>query len=165
MLGAAISMTCRGRLFSRRDFGDVPLGAARVRTLDPRQRPLALHDPERAVAALLLDELVERARLAHVVGDVRRKRRRHLPVAREADREAGLLNRGDDSLRLRDELHLAQPAGRDRRLDEPLRVLRTQVAVDSVLDRLGAELRDRVPRIDALRAALVAEVAAGAVPD
>src|SRR6185369_13974324 len=49
--------------------------------------------------------------------------------------------------------------------DEPLRVLRAHVAVDAVLDRLGAELRDRVARVDALRAALVAEVAPRAVPD
>ena len=39
------------------------------------------------------------------------------------------------------------------------------VAVDPRLHRLGAELRDRVARVDALRAALVAEVAARAVPD
>ena len=49
--------------------------------------------------------------------------------------------------------------------DEPLRVLRAHVVVDPLLDRLGAELGDRVARVDALRAALVAEVAARAVPD
>src|SRR5262249_24606996 len=54
---------------------------------------------------------------------------------------------------------------RARRLDEPLRVLRPQVAVDALLHRLGAEFRDGVTRVDALRAALVAEVAARALPD
>ena len=34
-----------------------------------------------------------------------------------------------------------------------------------LLDRLGPELRDRVPRVDALRTPLIAEVAARAVPD
>src|SRR5439155_18766115 len=77
----------------------------------------------------------------------------------------GLPDRLDDALRPRHELRLAQPAGRARRRDEPLRVLRAQVAIDPLLDRLGAELRDRVARVDPLRAALVAEVAAGALPD
>src|SRR5436190_19951784 len=44
-------------------------------------------------------------------------------------------------------------------------MLRTHVAVDPVLHRLGAELRDRIARIDAFRAALVAVVAPRAVPD
>ena len=44
-------------------------------------------------------------------------------------------------------------------------VLRAHVVVDALLHRLGAELRDRVARVDALGAALVAEVAAGALPD
>src|SRR5204862_6927010 len=52
-----------------------------------------------------------------------------------------------------------------RRDDEPLRVLRAHVAVDALLHRLGAKLRDRVARVDALGAALVAEVAARALPD
>src|SRR5262249_15360603 len=97
--------------------------------------------------------------------DVRRERRRHLPLLREGERELRLLDRRDDALRLRDELRLAQPAGRLCRDDEPPRVLRPHVAVDALLHRLGAELRDRVARIDALRTALVAEVAAGALPD
>src|SRR5437879_4496485 len=69
------------------------------------------------------------------------------------------------ALSVGDELGLAQPAGRLRRGDEPLRVLRAPVLVDTLLDRLGSELRDRVPRVDSLGAALVAEVAASAVPD
>src|SRR6185437_3401438 len=81
------------------------------------------------------------------------------------DREPRLLDRGDDSLRLRHELRLTQPAGRLRRRYEPLRVLGPHVPVDALLHRLGAELGDRVARIDALRAALVAEVAARALPD
>src|SRR5439155_5131842 len=76
-----------------------------------------------------------------------------------------LLDRGDDALRLRHELRLAQPAGRLRGHDEPLRVLGAHVAVDTFFHRLGAELRDRVARVDSLRAALVAEVAARAFPD
>src|SRR5919204_1883074 len=44
-------------------------------------------------------------------------------------------------------------------------MLRTHVAVDAVRDRLGAELRDRVARVDALRAALIAEVAARPTPN
>src|SRR4029453_16649853 len=50
-------------------------------------------------------------------------------------------------------------------MEEPLRVLRAHVVVDPLPDRFGAELRDRIARVDALRAPLVAEVAAGAVPD
>ena len=86
-------------------------------------------------------------------------------MLQEAHRELDLLQRLDDALRLRHELRLAQPARRLRRGDEPLRVLRAHVRVDAGFDRLGAELRDRVARIDALRTALVAEVAPGAVPD
>src|SRR5262249_53055661 len=67
--------------------------------------------------------------------------------------------------RLRDELLLAQPAGRLRARHEPLRMLRSRVAVDAVRDRLGAKLRNCVARVDAFRTALVAEVAARAVPD
>src|SRR5262249_46604759 len=77
----------------------------------------------------------------------------------------GLFDRLDDPLRLRHELGLAQPARRLRRDDEPLRVLRAHVPVDSLLDRLCAELGDRIPRVDALRTALVAEIAARALPD
>ena len=102
---------------------------------------------------------------SHVRRDVRRERRRHLALREERHRELDLLDRLHDALRLRHELGLAEPAGRLRRGDEPLRVLRAHVAVDAVLHRLGAELRDRVARVDALRAALVAEVAARAVPD
>jgi len=39
--------------------------------LEPLERPLALHMPGRAVAALLLCDLPQRARLVHAVGDVR----------------------------------------------------------------------------------------------
>src|SRR5215510_1403930 len=50
-------------------------------------------------------------------------------------------------------------------MDEPLRVLRAHVAIDAVMNRVRPELCNRIARIDALRAALVAEVAPGAVPD
>src|SRR5205085_8316324 len=76
-----------------------------------------------------------------------------------------LFDARDDALRLRHELRLAQPARRLGRADEPLRVLRAHVAVDAFLDRLGTELRDRVARVDAFRAALVAEEAPRALPD
>ena len=132
------------------------------RAVRARSRPAR---SRRAVAALLLDEVVEPARLVDVLGDVRRERRRHLALREQRHRELDLLDRLHDPLRLRDELGLAQPAGRLRGGDEPLRVPRAHVAVDAVLHRLGAELRDRVARVDALRAALVAEVAARAVPD
>ncbi len=86
-------------------------------------------------------------------------------MPQQAHRELHFLQRLRDALRLRDELGLAQPARRLRRRDEPLRVLRAHVRVDACAHGLGAELRDRVARIDALRAALLAEVAARAVPD
>src|SRR5712691_3326328 len=89
----------------------------------------------------------------------------NLAVAREAHRELQLLDGRDVPLRLRNQLLLAKPARRLRGVDEPLRVLRALVVVDAFADRLGAELRDRVTRIDALGTALVAEVAARAVPD
>ena len=96
---------------------------------------------------------------------MRRECKPGLVVLDQIHRELHLLHARDDALRLRHELRLAEPAGRLRRADEPLRVLRAHVAVDAFLDRLGAELRDRVARVDALRAALGAEVAARALPD
>ncbi len=126
---------------------------------------LALDDAGGAVTALRLDEVEQRAGLLHVRRDVRREGRRHLALRQERHRELDLLDRLHDALGLRHELGLAEPAGRLRRRDEPLGVLRAHVAVDAGLHRLRAELRDRVARVDALRAALVAEVAAGAVPD
>src|SRR5712691_12111106 len=89
----------------------------------------------------------------------------NLAVAREAHRELQLLDGRDVPLRLRNQLLLAKPARRLRGVDEPLRVLRALVVVDAFADRLGAELRNRVTRIDALGTALVVEVAARAVPD
>ena len=58
----------------------------------------------------------------------------------------------------------SQPGGL-RGGHEPLRVLRAHVPVDPLFHGLRAELGDRVAWVDALRAALVAEVAARAVPD
>src|SRR5579885_3374392 len=141
------------------------LRAEAVAVREAGQRALALDDAGEALASLRLGQVVEPPRLDDVLGDVQRERRRHLPLAREVEREARLLDRRDDALRLRHQLGLAQPARRLRRHDEPLRVLRAHVAVDALLDRLGAELGDRVARVDALRAALVAEVAARALPD
>src|SRR5439155_6164651 len=115
-----------------------------VTVRERRQGGLALDDPAVAVAVLLRDELVQAAGLADVLRDMGRKRQRHLADARELDREASLADRLDDPLRLRDELGLAQPAGRHRRADEPLRMLRAHVAVDAFGYRLGAELGDRV---------------------
>src|SRR5437763_16325204 len=129
-----------------------------------RERMLSLNVAERSLPVLLADERVGVPRLVDVARHVRRERRRHLAVLCEAQRELRLLERLDDALRLRHELGLAQPASRLGRLDEPLRVLCAQVAVDPLCDRLRAELRDRVTRVDALRAALVAEEAARAVP-
>src|SRR5438477_4951021 len=139
--------------------------AGRLDELDAAERVLTLHDPQRAAHSLRLDDVVEPTRLADVPRRMRWERRRDLAVPRQPHRELHLLDRRDDALRLRNELGLAQPAGRLRGGDEPLRVLRAHVAVDPVLDRLGAQLRDRVARVDALRTALVAEVAARAVPD
>src|SRR6266508_3102301 len=133
--------------------------------LDTRERLLALDDSGRAGASLRVDELVEAASLLNPVGHVWRDGGRHLSVLGERDGELRLLDRGDDPLRLRDELHLAEPAGRLGGVDEPFGVLRAEVAVDALLDRLRAELGDRVARVDALRTALVAEIAARAVPD
>src|SRR5947209_10171311 len=120
---------------------------------------------ERALAILLADDLAQVARLAHVLRHVRRECEPGLVVLDEVHRELHLLHGRDDALRLGNELGLAQPTGRLGRADEPLRVLRAHVAVDAVADRLGSELRDRVTRVDALWAALVAEEAPGALPD
>ena len=133
--------------------------------LDPAERLLALDDAGGTVAILRLDEVEERSRLVHLGRHVRRERRRHLALDGKPHRKLHLLDRRDDSLRLRHELRLAEPARRLGGRHEPLGVLRAHVAVDPVLHRLGAELRDRVARVDALRAALVAEVAARAVPE
>src|SRR5262249_10836988 len=137
----------------------------RMTVREPLERALALDDPLSALAILLLNDLAQIAGLVHVRRRVRERNGAHLAVAREAGAELQLLDRGHVALRLRDQLLLAQPARRLGGGDDPLRVLRAHVAVDPEPDRLGAELRDRVARIDALRAALIAEVAAGAVPD
>src|SRR3954447_7024310 len=159
-------LALRGR---RLDAG-LDLGRVLPRTrflgeLDATERMLALDDAERAVTALFLHEVVEGTRLANPLGDVRRERRRDLALLQQPERELRLLDRRDDALGLRHELSLAEPAGRQRRADEPLRVLGAHVVVDALLDRLGAQLGNRVTRVDALRAALVAEVAPRAVPD
>ena len=133
--------------------------------LDPPERALTLHDAGGALDALLLDDVVEGARLLDVLRDVRREGNRHLSPPGERERELRLLERLHDPLRLRHELRLAQPAGRLGGNDEPLGVLRAHVTVDAETHGLGTELRDRVAWIDALGAALVAEVAPGAVPD
>src|SRR5437016_4360025 len=80
------------------------LRVAALVELDVRDRLLALHDARRALAVLLAHEVVEGPRLADVLRDVRRERRRHLAAPGEAHRELDLLDRGDDALRLRDEL-------------------------------------------------------------
>src|SRR5581483_357861 len=127
---------------------------------------LALHDAVEPTAAGIADrQVVQPARLLHVLRDVRRERRRDLALDGEIEREPRLLDRGNDALGLRHELGLPQPSGRLRGGHEPLRVLRAHVAIDALPHRLGAELRDRIARVDALRAALVAEVAPGALPD
>src|SRR5437763_11833714 len=136
-----------------------------VAVLELREGALSLDVTERALAILLADDLAQVAGLAHVLRHVRREREARLVVLGEVHRELHLLHRRDDALRLRHELGLAQPARRLGRADEPLRVLGAHVAVDAVADRLRAELRDRVARVDALRAALVAEEAARALPD
>src|SRR5262249_13552192 len=136
-----------------------------VLEIDAGQRAFTLDDPAGTRDAVLTHDVVELARLVDALGDVRRDGQRHLAVAQQPPCEPGLRDRRHDALRLRYQLGLAQPAGRLRRLDEPLRVLRAHVVVDPPRDGLCAELRDGVARIDALRAALVAEVAAGAVPD
>src|SRR5438046_9030968 len=120
---------------------------------------------EGALPVLLADDLAQVARLVHVLRRVRDRNGPYLAVAREAGAELELLDGGDVALRLRDQLLLAQPARRLGGADEPLGVLRAHVAVDAEADRLGAELRDGVAGGDSLRAAAVAEVAGGAVPD
>ncbi len=129
------------------------------------ERVLALHLAHEPLSVLRPRELVQRTRLADVGRHMRREREPGLVVRDQLHGELHLLHARDDALGLRDELGLAEPPRRLRRADEPLRVLRAHVAVDAFLDRLGAELRDRLARVDALRAALGAEVAARAFPD
>src|SRR5919106_194897 len=157
MSPAPQQVTVSSSTSSRPTFG----ASALVAVLEPRERALALDDAERAVAPLLLDEVVEPSRLVDVLCHVDRPGRRHFAVPQQAHGELDLLERRDDALRLRNELRLPEPPRRLRRGDEPLCVLRAQVVVDPLLDRLGAQLGDGVPRVDALRAALVTEVAAG----
>src|SRR5947199_10673086 len=101
----------RRRLDARLDLGREAPGALFLGELDPRERLLALDDAERAVPALLLDEVVERTGLLHVLGHVRRDgHRADLAVTRQAHRELRLLDGRDVALGLRDQLLLAQPA-------------------------------------------------------
>ena len=75
------SSFCVRRLHAGLDLGGVLARTRLFGELDAAERVLALHDAERAVAALLLDEVVERARLADSFRDVRRERRRHLAAS------------------------------------------------------------------------------------
>src|SRR6266540_4496122 len=152
------------RLHSWLHFRVAGLDAVLLRELDPAEGMLALDDPERAVAPLLFDEVVERTGLVHVLRHVRRERWRHLAALEEPNREFRLLDRRDDTLRLRNELGLSQPTRCLRRVDEPLCVLCTHLVCRLLLEKKNAQLRDCVTRVDALRAALVAEIAARAVP-
>src|SRR5207245_1768258 len=86
----ALSQTARrGSPCSRRSFSSFARRLLRrlLHELDPPERILALDDAERAVATLLLDEVVERPRLLNPLGHVRRDGRRHLPAARKPERE------------------------------------------------------------------------------
>src|SRR3954462_11039057 len=130
-----------------------------------RQRVLALDVAEGALPVLLAHDLVQVARLVHVLGRVRDRNRPHLAVTREAGAELELLDGGDVALRLRDQLLLAQPARRLGRADEPFGVLRSHVAIDAEADRLRAELRDGVAGVDSLRAARLADVAPRGGPE
>src|SRR5262249_29706782 len=141
----------------------VARGAAAVQP-QAREAALALDDAAVAAPVLPRDELVEQPGLAHVLRDVRRARAHGLAVPAELERELRLRDGLRHALRLRHELGLAQPARRPRRGDEPLRVPRAEVGVEAGRHRLRAQLRDRVAGVDALRAPLVAEVAAGALP-
>src|SRR5918911_5635612 len=105
--GVPLALGAR-RLDARLDLRCELAHARLLGELDPTERVLALDDPERAVDTLLLDEVVERPRLLHVLRYVRRERRRHLALLREPDRELRLLDRRHEPLRLRDELRLAQ---------------------------------------------------------
>src|SRR5439155_25896853 len=86
---------CSTRPFSRLHLGVVLFRGGLLGELDPLERVLALDDPESAVTALLLHEVVELAGLAHAIRYVRRDRRRHLAVLCQAQGELRLLDRGD----------------------------------------------------------------------
>ena len=114
----------------------------------------------------IADEVVERLRLADALRHVRRERRRRLADALRA--------RGRSATCLIDSTTPCVLGTSSASRSQP--VVRAEVTnhfacfapmsrVDPLLDRLGAELGDRIARIDALRAAFVAEVAAGALPD
>src|SRR5207237_3962478 len=62
---------------------DLLQGLGLVPVIKLPERVLALDVAERAEPALLVDELVQVARLPDVLGHVRRERRRHLAVLRE----------------------------------------------------------------------------------
>src|SRR5206468_2625587 len=111
------------RLDARLHFGIARLHAGLFGELDPAQRVLALNDAERSVPSLLFHEGVEVARLVDAIGYMGWERRRHLATPCQAEGELRLLDRGDDALRLGNELGLAQPTRRLRRSDEPVRVL------------------------------------------
>ena len=92
--------------------------------LDLRERRLSLDDAQGTVSALLLDEVVELARLVDVGRDVDRTGRRHLAAAGKLERELRLAQRPEDALRLRDEVGLAQPADRISKSEYGCPVLR-----------------------------------------
>src|SRR5439155_11274474 len=81
-----------GTMEGARALVDLLQGLLRVVAVrELRQRILALDDPRVPVSALLGDELVQSPRLADILGDVRRERRRHLPFHRQVERELRLL--------------------------------------------------------------------------
>ena len=119
----------------------------------------------RLLLGLLLEQLPEPLDLVVVLRLMRAQRVRHLAGARQLQRERDVLDRVDRADRLRHELGLAEVPALERGVDEHLRVAGALVAREALLEGLRAELGDRVARVDVLRAALVAEVAARALPD
>ena len=129
------------------------------------ERALALHLAERALAVLLLHDLVQLARLVDVRATCGGNGGGTLPCAREPIANficlieetmpcvfgTSSVSRSQPVVSLERTNHFACFAPMSRSIAVP--------------DRLRPELRDRVARVDALRAPLVAEIAARAVPD
>src|SRR4029077_2310137 len=96
--------------------------------------------------------------------DLLRQRRGRLPLSHHLEGE-GRVERGAERISAPHEQRLLALAAGPHRDQERLRVTRALVALDALLEGDAPELLDRVARVDALRAALVAVHAAGAVPD
>ena len=146
-------------------YGSAGLVAGLLSELEPGERVLGLHDAGRAVAALQPHEVVQRAGLSDVLRDVRGTGGGTLPCLKSPI--ANLTSLSDFAIPWvfgTSSVSRSQPVVFADVTNHFACFAPMSESMPSFIAS-APELRDRVARVDSLRAALVAEVAARAVPD